>query len=163
MFIDENINSDIIQEIYENRSQSVMDVISDKSERNIYRILDDGIVKRVTTCILRIRDRRILNLTRDSYLGLVIHVAIAVNRIQKQEIIEENPDMTDKLHGDSDYMLAQQITGALEEEFNISIPEVECAYICLHIKGSKIQQLKIDEKSRAEIEESGNCGMWSMR
>lgn len=154
MFIDENINSDIIQEIYENRSQSVMDVISDKSERNIYRILDDGIVKRVTTCILRIRDRRILNLTRDSYLGLVIHVATAVNRIQKQEIIEENPDMTDKLHGDSDYMLAQQITGALEEEFNISIPEVECAYICLHIKGSKIQQLKIDEKSRAEIEES---------
>ena len=70
MFIDENINSDIIQEIYENRSQSVMDVISDKSERNIYRILDDGIVKRVTTCILRIRDRRILNLTRDSYLAL---------------------------------------------------------------------------------------------
>ena len=42
----------------------------------------------------------------------------------------------------------------MEAEFNISIPEVECAYICLHIKGSKIQQLKIDEKSRAEIEES---------
>lgn len=154
MFIDENINSDLIQDIYDNRSQSVMDILSDRSGRSIYRVLDEGIVKRVTACILRIRDRRILNLTRDSYLGLVIHVAIAVNRIQKQEIIENNPDMTEQLRGDSEYQLAEQIARALEEEFDISIPKIESAYICLHIKGSKIQQLDIDETSRAEIEES---------
>lgn len=154
MFIDENINTGMIQEIYDNRSQSVMDVIGDKNERNIYRILDDDIVRRVTACILRIRDQRILNLTQDSYLGLVIHVAIAVNRIMKQEIIEENPALTLSLMEDADYSLAKRIAMSLEEDFNVQIPEIECAYICLHIKGSKIQQLKIDESSRHEIEES---------
>lgn len=153
-FIDENIDSDMIQGIYEDRSQSVMEVIGERNVRNIYRILDDGIVKRVTACILRIRDSRILNLTKDSYLGLVIHISIAVNRIQKQEIIEENAAMTESLMGDPDYMLARQIAMALEKEFQISIPEIECAYICLHIKGSKIQQLKVDDRSRQEIEES---------
>jgi len=140
--------------MYEDRNQSVLNVIQNKSERNIYRILDDDIVKRVTACILRIRDKRILNLTQDSYLGLVIHVAIAVNRIRRQEIIEENPLMTDSLQNDQDYDLAKRITQSLEAEFKIQIPEIECAYICLHIKGSKIQQLNIDEKSRSEIEES---------
>lgn len=154
VFIDENIHTEIIQEMYEDRNQSVLKVIQNKSERNIYRILDDDIVKRVTACILRIRDKRILNLTQDSYLGLVIHVAIAVNRIRRQEIIEENPLMADFLQNDQDYDLAETITRSLEEEFQIQIPEIECAYICLHIKGSKIQQLNVDEKSRSEIEES---------
>ena len=154
VFIDENIHTEIIQEMYEARNQSVLKVVQNKSERNIYRILDDDIVKRVTACILRIRDKRILNLTQESYLGLVIHVAIAVNRIRRQEIIEENPLMEDSLQNDPDYDLAETITRSLEEEFQIQIPEIECAYICLHIKGSKIQNLNIDEKSRSEIEES---------
>ena len=154
VFIDENIHTEMIQGMYEDRNQTVLNVIQNKSERNIYRILDDDIVKRVTACILRIRDKRILNLTQDSYLGLVIHVAIAVNRIRRQEIIEENPIMSDFLQKDQDYDLAETITKSLEEEFRIQIPEIECAYICLHIKGSKIQQLNIDEKSKSEIEES---------
>lgn len=154
VFIDENLNTEIIREMYEDRSRTALDIIRDKGEHNIYRILDDDIVNRVTACILRIRDKRILNLTQDSYLGLVIHVAIAVNRIRKQEIIEENAAMTDSLRGDADFGLAQIITASLEQEFQIPIPEIECAYICLHIKGSKIQQMDIDEKSRSEIEES---------
>lgn len=154
VFIDENINTDIIREMYEDRNRSVLEVIHDKNERNIYQVLDDDIVKRATACILRIRDKRILNLTQDSYLGLVIHVTIAVNRILKQEIIEENQAMTDALLGDPDYELADRIAGALEAEFGVAIPEIERAYICLHIKGSKIQQLGLDDQTRAELQES---------
>lgn len=153
-FIDENINTDIIREMYESRNESVLEVIQDKNQRNIYRILDDDIVKRVTACILRIGDRRILNLTQDSYLGLVIHLSIAVNRILKEEIIEENEAMIASIREDGDYGLARQITLSLEEEFKVEIPEIESAYICLHIKGSKVQRTEIDDRSRHEIEES---------
>lgn len=153
-FIDENIDTELIRELYEDKSQSALKIIRDKNTRNIYRILDDDVVNRVTAAILRIRDKRILNLTEDSYLGLLIHVAIAVNRIQKQEIMEENPDLKESLKDDAEYELAETIVKALEQEFGIAIPEVECAYICLHIKGSKVQQLEIDEISKSEIEES---------
>ena len=62
--------------------------------------------------------------------------------------------MTDSLRGDPDYELADKIAGALEAEFGVAIPEIERAYICLHIKGSKVQQLGLDEQSRAELQES---------
>lgn len=153
-FIDENIDSDIIREMYEDRNQSVLEAVGNISERNIYRILDGDIVKHVTACILRIRDKRILNMTQESYLGLVIHVSIAVNRIMKQEFIEEDPVLPGPLEGDPDYALAERIALSLEEEFGITIPAVERTYICLHIKGSKMQQMEIDEKSKLEIEES---------
>lgn len=153
-FIDENLNTGLVREMYEERNQSVLQVIGDKSSGNIYSILDDDIVRRIISCILKIRDKRILNLTENSYLGLVIHVAIAINRILKQEIIEENERMTEALRGDPEYELAVKIAHVLEEEFKVAIPEIECAYICLHIKGAKIQRIELEEESRDKIIES---------
>ena len=37
------------------------------------------------------------------------------------------------------------------KEFEIEIPEIETAYICLHIKGAKVQQIELDEDSRARV------------
>lgn len=153
-FIDENINTRMIREMYEDRGNSVLKVIREKNEKNIYRVLDDEIVRRVTSCILKVRDKRVLNLTEDSYLGLVIHVTIAVNRILKQELMEENEAMIDALRNDGDFELAGKITAALAEEFEVEIPEIEQAYICLHIKGSKVQQVEVDEASKTSVSES---------
>lgn len=144
-FIDENMDTRIIREMYEERNQDV---------KNIYHILDDDILKRVTACILRLRDRRIMNLTENSYMGLVIHVTIAVNRMLKQEMIEENDSLADAVQKDGDYELAGRITEELEQEFEIVIPEIERVYICLHIQGGKIQQMKLDEESKAKLSES---------
>lgn len=144
-FIDENIDTRIIREMYEEQSQEV---------KNIYHVLDDEILKKVTACILRIRDRRILNLTENSYVGLVIHVTIAVNRILKQEIIEDDDSLTDALLKDEAYQLAGRVAEELEREFGIAIPQIERAYICLHIQGAKIQQMELDEESIAKLSES---------
>lgn len=116
-------------------------------------MLDEKILKRVVSCILGLNDKRILNLTESSYMGLIIHVTIAINRILKQEILKEEEGGLYNLRNESEYELASYITAALEREFEISIPEIETAYICLHIKGSKRQNVEIDEKSRELIQE----------
>lgn len=140
-FIDENINTDLIKEAYENKNQSLLHMLGSRMEKNIYHILDDGILKRVIACIIGLNDERILNLTENSYVGLVLHVTIAIDRIQKEEIIESNKKLIDSLKEEEDYRLAKAITDALEKEFTIVIPEVETAYVCLHIKGAKKQQI----------------------
>ena len=55
-----------------------------KNDKNIYKILNNDLLLRVIACIQRIKDRRLLNLTENSYVGLVLHVTIAVNRIFKE-------------------------------------------------------------------------------
>lgn len=150
-FLDENADTEMIREVYESRSQVLFHTILNK-EKNIYSILDEKILKRVVSCILGLNDKRILNLTEGSYMGLIIHVTIAINRILKQEILKEEGGLCN-LRNESEYELASYITAALEREFEISIPEIETAYICLHIKGSKRQNVEIDEKSRELIQE----------
>lgn len=148
-FIDENIDSEIIKNLFEGHDRTIFDVIGNKEGENIYNLLNDTILKQVVTCFLSIQDKRIHRLTDNSYIGLILHVTIAINRILQEEIIEENDELKEKLQDDEEYSLALLIVNSLEEEFQIEIPDIEVAYICLHIKGSKIQHISQDG-SRAE-------------
>ncbi|NLK27030.1 MAG: transcription antiterminator [Clostridiales bacterium] len=153
-FIDDNMDSKFLRKLTDEKDRTVFDVIRSKEGQNVYNLLDDDILKRVVLCFLSIRDKRILRLTDNSYIGLLLHVTIAVSRILQHEIIEPNDELIEKLHKDEDYDLALCIANSLEEEFQIEIPDIEIAYIFLHIKGSKLQYIDADgTESKAEKEE----------
>lgn len=150
-FIDENIDTTFIRDLYEEKDQALLELVGNKNDKNIYKILDNDRLLRVVACIQRMKDKRIMNLTENSYIGLVLHVTIAVNRILKKEILEENAELVESLRGDNEFCLAERIVDVLSVEFKIEIPEIETAYICLHIKGAKVQQIELDESSKKRL------------
>lgn len=176
-FIGENLNSAMVQELYREQrigvetengkaaaeeeqmteqSRKAMGLVLDKSDKNIYRILDESMMKRVISAVQRVKNKRLQNLTDDSYTGLIIHVTIAVNRILNRELIEGNPQLLESMEKDGEFLLAEQIVQQLEKEFQISIPQEETAYICLHLKGAKVQQYKMEGESKERIQEYRN-------
>lgn len=144
-FIDENIDSKIIKNLFDEKERTIYDIIGNKGGQNIYNLLNNDILKQVIICFHSIKDKRIQRLTENSYVGLILHVTIAINRILQKEIIEANDELLKKLENDEDYNLARYIVNSLEEEFQVEIPDIEIAYICLHIKGSKLQYVS-DER-----------------
>ena len=160
-FIGENINTELIRDLYQSNTlddtkdwdqeKKIVGLVRDKSEKNIYRVLDEKTMRRVVSCIQRVHDKRLQNLTENSYTGLVIHVTIAINRILGQELMEPNPELLAGLTHDDDFMLAGTIARYLEQEFQVAIPQEEIAYICLHIKGGKVQQYEVDNESGEQI------------
>lgn len=153
-FIDENIDSKIIKNISGDSERTILDNIWDTDGKSIYNLINNDVLKQVITCFNSIRDKRLLRLTENSYFGLILHVTIAVNRILQEEIIEPNNELLEKLSKDEDYDLALYIANSLEEEFQIEIPDIEIAYILLHIKGSKVQyinnEIEIEDLSERE-------------
>lgn len=148
-FIEENIDTRVLRESYE--------VKDDGNEINtafggMRQVLKDDILKRVVHCLAGMNDKRVSTLTESSYVGLVLHISIAMSRILKNEIIEQKDDWSNDLPGDDDYQLAQEIVKKLEEEFAIEIPEIETAYICLHIKGAKHQGIEWNGQKTVEME-----------
>jgi mannitol operon transcriptional antiterminator len=144
-FIDENTDNKVIKSFTEENSRNIIDILKDKEGSNIYSLLNNDILNRVIICFQSIRDKRLTRLTENSYIGLILHVTIAVKRILQQEIIEPNDELLEKLIKNDDYNLATHIASSLEEEFQIDIPEIEIAYILLHIQGSKLQYIDEDE------------------
>lgn len=132
-FINENIDTHMLREAYES-TESDAEGYASLQYGDIGKILNDDIVKRVIACLSGMDNTRVMTLTESSYVGLVIHIAIAINRILKDEVIDTDASWQQGLVEDADYHLAEQIVEELEEEFEIEIPAVEVSYICLHIK-----------------------------
>ena len=140
-FIYSNLDTRLLRESYESTDE-IPGEYGYARKSGMDGILDENIIKKVMECINNIDDGRIVSLTENSYMGLVIHISIAINRIMKNEVIEESSKIGNDIVKDLDYSLAQKIAGSLEEYFAITIPEIEITYIWLHIKGSKHEKVQ---------------------
>ena len=77
-----------------------------------------------------------------AYIGLVVHLALAVERIQKGEGIKINLSYLEDQKVTKEYKFAHKIVSQLERVFSINIPEAEIAYITMHLKGAKLRHEK---------------------
>ncbi len=139
-FISDNIDERFLLESYEEGEKST-DVLDEFRKLGFLRILGDDTVSRVMDCINRIDNDHINSLTEQSYIGLIMHISIAVKRILDNETIEEAGKSIQMPECDIDYDLANKITIELEDEFEIDIPTIEISYIYLHIKASKYEKI----------------------
>lgn len=148
-FIEENLDTKMLREAYEiNRTW----VDEKQYKSNFGQVLDDDIFKRVVNCIAGMENQRVLTLTESSYTGLILHVSIAISRILKDEIMEQPEQWQEQMPRDEDYVLAEEIAKKLSREFQVEIPAIETAYICLHIKGAKHQNIEWNGSKSVEME-----------
>lgn len=124
------------------RGTSMENLSEENNKFSICGLLDQDIVKKVILCLGSIHHPIIDQMTDYSYTGLIIHIAIAISRILQKEAIKEVPAIWERLKEENSYPLARRIVESLEKEFSLSIPEVECAYICMHLKGAKRQTVE---------------------
>lgn len=101
-----------------------------------------------------------------AYIGLVVHLALAVERIQKGEGINIDTSYLETQQSTKEYKFAQKIVAQLEQVFQIKIPLAETGYITMHLKGAKIRHdneylteasdLQVAIKTKSLIEGVGN-------
>lgn len=78
--------------------------------------------------------------TDQAFVNLIVHIAIALERIKFDKKIYIEKDYFDYIKKNKEYDIAKWVVENLSKEFNLEIPEKESAYICLHMLGAKIQQ-----------------------
>ena len=115
------------------------ELFGDKNSSNIFNLLNKDILNRVLLVFNTYNHELELdNYAKASYFGLIIHLTVAIDRILKNDDVENN-DLIDEMLKD-DYCLQQAklMAEKLENEFDIDIPSGEVSYIALHIKGAKL-------------------------
>jgi transcriptional antiterminator len=78
--------------------------------------------------------------TTEAFASLVIHIAIAIKRLQDgRDIILSHATLAD-LKTKNEYQFAKQIADDIQDQFGIKLPDQEIGYILFHILGSKLQR-----------------------
>lgn len=144
-FIDEYPDTAGLRSAIGEKKWAVLGEYYEKEKKGIFQLIDYKVLKKVALCLSSIRDKKLTRFTSGSYSSLVLHITIAMMRIQSVEYIEEDPKTLDEFLYHEDYQLACIIAESLENEFAIKIPEGEIAYILLHISGAKIQSAGFEE------------------
>ncbi|MGG5254680.1 BglG family transcription antiterminator [Neobacillus sp. SM06] len=78
-------------------------------------------------------------LADSAYIGLVVHLALAVERIQKGEGIKIDHAYLENQQSTKEFKFAKKIVDKLEQVFQIEIPMAEVGYITMHLKGAKLR------------------------
>lgn len=83
-------------------------------------------------------------LADSAYIGLVTHLALAVERVERGENIHFDDRTLKELAETAEYRTAQSIVKQMERLFQVRMPPAETGYITMHLRGAKLRQSQND-------------------
>lgn len=108
------------------------------NDSNMVKLLDQDILKEILEELKDNRDTINLEyMAKNSYIGLLIHLMIAVKRIQKGEKIGENEQLKELVYDQEAYTNATKIVDCLSKKFAINFPESEYLFVAIHLESAK--------------------------
>ncbi len=77
------------------------------------------------------------HLSSEATVNLIVHIAIAIRRMQQGNSVVLSPDLVEKLKGQKEYFVAESTAKKIELEFNVRFSDEEKYYILLHFLCAK--------------------------
>jgi mannitol operon transcriptional antiterminator len=140
-----NVDSDI------NKSGNETEI--SKTKLDILNFISYETSNKIEKSINQILKQNDFQMVNSSYIGLLIHLALAIKRLKNNEEISIESAKLNKLKKTKEYTLAEKIADKLENIFDLTIPEDEKAFITMHLKGAKIRKnIEMIEKPLADDE-----------
>lgn len=137
-FISETTSADAFKDL-QNADESLSKALAHITDTGVYQLLNTHTIERVYDVLKKMDEKKIRQFTYTAKIGLIIHIAIAVERIAKGQPDEMDDEVIPVIEDSDDADLARRIVTAMEAEFQLTMPPIEASYLLLHIKGAKIR------------------------
>lgn len=109
------------------------------TKNRLMNLIDKEIIREIEMTIHDAEGNLEYNLTDSSYAGLIVHLALAIQRIKNNEKITMQDDILTELIHSNEYEIAEKIANQISKSINVEIPNDEIGYITMHLKGSKMR------------------------
>ncbi|MBZ2175070.1 BglG family transcription antiterminator [Schnuerera sp. xch1] len=96
--------------------------------------------------------------SQEAFIGLIIHMAIAMKRIQAGKDITISDEIFQSIKDTEEFKCAKKMIYKLQNIFNIQVPKSEIGYIALHILGSKAYEKDFGDINFS-FEQAGGLGL----
>lgn len=126
---------DMVRNISENiQTDKAIEILS---ENRLLNLMDRCIIRKVESTLTKKLSDLDVNLADSAYIGLVVHISLALQRIKNGENITMDKEFLKELSMTEEFKLAQEIVNGMEIDFSMDIPLDEVGYITMHIRGAK--------------------------
>lgn len=120
-------------------------VVEFSIENRLLNFIDKSIIKSIEEIVGELEKENDIKLVDSAYIGLVVHLSLAIQRIKNKENIKMDKDVLDELSKLPEFSIGEKLVKNIEKKFNIEIPVDEIGYITMHLKGAKLRLNSISE------------------
>ncbi|MDV4149269.1 transcription antiterminator [Clostridium sp. AL.422] len=120
-------------------------VIEFSIENRLLNFIDKAIIKSIEEIVGGLEKENDIKLVDSAYIGLVVHLSLAIQRIKNKENIKMDKEVLDELSKLPEFKIGERLVRNIEKKFNIEIPVDEIGYITMHLKGAKLRLNSISE------------------
>jgi mannitol operon transcriptional antiterminator len=125
----------IIKENIQRKSTADMRTVTDR----LLGLVDKNKLLVIERKIEEMKDKLPYTIADSAYIGLVVHLALAIERIQQGEEINFDQQYLESIENSWEFKVAADIVHGLEEAFGLSISYGEIGYITMHLMGAKLR------------------------
>ena len=111
------------------------------AEQALLGLVDSASVQRIDAIVSSVVHGR--NIPDAARVGLVVHLSLAVRRMQQSDAIAMDAEALGQLRRTEEFHAAQTIADRLGEVFSLMVPEAEVGYITMHLLGARSALLPI--------------------
>ncbi|MDQ0890137.1 mannitol operon transcriptional antiterminator [Paenibacillus sp. V4I9] len=148
---EKNIREAIVDLLYKHFTQEqLMDILSSYSysfsdkvklelsiSNHLLHFIEPKTIDQIENVVKLTKKLHGYEMTDSAYVGFVIHIALAVQRLKNGENISIDAESLQKLKKTDEFEWALQMARKLDALLEIEIPESEVGYITMHLLGAK--------------------------
>ncbi|KIP22701.1 BglG family transcription antiterminator [Anoxybacillus ayderensis] len=132
---DESQFLSLMKESIQKKSTDLVNTVTEK----LLGLVDKEKLFMIEQQIEAMKENLPFTIADSSYIALVIHLALAIERIVQGEAIHFDAQHLQAIRATKEYETAEKIAKKLEEVFHVVIPEEEIGYITMHLMGAKLR------------------------
>ena len=134
-----------------NESGQIIGRIQHHIRSRLLNLVEDSTIVIIEKYLTELEEKTGMKLTDSAFIGLAVHLALAIERIKTGQSIKIPPSVLSELRLHPDFNAAQMLVKRLEEALGLSIPEDEIGYITMHLKGAETR-IQTEAESEAAYE-----------
>lgn len=108
-------------------------VVSDVTGEALQQVLAE-----VATCVDAELTASGMAINSAAYQNLLVHIVVTIARLRDHHQVQLGEAYVEQLRPTPAFAVAERIARALEEHFNLELPEDEVAYIAVHLAGKQV-------------------------
>lgn len=93
----------------------------------------------IESSVAQIKNDLPYDLADKAYIGLIVHLALAVERLKNGDTIDFDENYLQQISTTEEFKAATLLIQSLEKELDMTIPKEEIGYITMHLFGAKLR------------------------
>ncbi|MCD8357206.1 MAG: PRD domain-containing protein [Clostridia bacterium] len=104
----------------------------------VFDLIDHDMTIKVEKVLIETEKKLHIQYTDSAYIGLIVHISLAIKRLQNNEKIQMGQDKLQKAMMLPEFSVAEEICDQLKDIFHIRIPKSEVGFITMHLSSAQI-------------------------